>query len=156
MRVEGWVGHLSIRSLLRSLRILSCREVWISLGRNVPRIRCGRRSRSCGGMWIALKRDAPRVGCHGHGLSMRLMVDSDLRLPPSMRVPSEWDFPSSGRVPPSLRWSSRNLRASRERLTNVSGWVGATKNRPSGLLDRYGTSRSDLNSGLGSSSGRCV
>jgi hypothetical protein len=66
-----------------------------------------------------------------------------------MRVPPEWDLSSGGRVPPSLRRSSRDLRASRKKLTNVADWVRATKSGPSGLLGRYGTSRCDLSSGLG-------
>jgi hypothetical protein len=107
-------------------------------------------------MRISLKGDDPRIGCNGHSLSLWLMVDSGLRLPPGMRVPPKWIFPSGGRVPPSLRESSQDLSARHENLTSVADWVRTTKDRPSGLLDRYGTSRYSLSSGLGSGSGRCV
>ena len=48
------------------------------------------------------------------------------------------------------------MRARRKRLTSIADWSRTTKDSPSGLLDRYGTSRYDLSSGLGSGSGRCI
>jgi hypothetical protein len=80
LRVIGRVWNLSIRRLLWSLRIVSCRELWISQERDVPRIRCGR-----------------------HILSVWLMVESGLRVPPSMRVLPEWNLSFGGRMPLNLR-----------------------------------------------------